>query len=291
MEPNFDMARSFLDALYGGFPGEEIEFRLLKGKHGEFKPIRKIATLPVTDNILRGLERANQKGYNIYFGIATRKGMKPWYVPAVWIDIDFKDLKPTLIAPTALVTLRLESETVLPSLIVYSGYGIHAYWLTTAGPEDHTRVKEVNRKLAKRFGGDAVTDLARILRLPGFYNVKDLENPQFCQVSNYVEWGILRRWKLSELEEWLEHVPLPVLDEKLEKLIKFGAPVGKRSEADFAVMVGMLRKGFSEEEIRQTFRSGKIGDKARDKGVYREDYLTRTIQAAKRRLKGEGNVY
>jgi hypothetical protein len=291
MKPDFEMAQSFLDALYGGFPGETIEFRLLKGKHGEFQPIRKFTTLPVADSILRGLERANQAGYNIYFGVATRKEAKPWYIPAVWIDIDFKDLKPTLLAVEPLTILRLCSEKLSPSLIVRSGHGLHAYWLTIAGAENHHRIKEVNRKLAKRFGGDAVTDLARILRLPGFYNMKDLENPQFCQVSNNVEWGIIRRWELSELEDWLNEVPVPILDEKLEKLIRFGAPVGKRSEADFAVMIGMLRKGFSEEEIRRAFQSGRIGDKAREKGVYRNDYLTRTLQAAKRRLKGEGNGY
>jgi len=288
LTPDIGMAKAFLDSLYAGFPGEQIEFRLLKGKRGEHYPIRHLEPLPISDSAFERLVAFNRDGYNIYFGVATRNmDWQPIYIPAVWIDVDFKDLKPRLISPLALVILRLRSDSVWPSIIVESGHGLHAYWKITAGPDDHRRVKDINKRLAIRFGGDKVADVARILRLPGFYNVKDTANPQLCQVSDDVNWGILSVLELDELEAWLDDVAVPMLDEKLENLIKNGAPIGKRSEADFAVTIGMLRRGFSEDEVREAFQSGKIGDKAREKGIYEDDYLTRTLDAAQRRLREE----
>lgn len=281
------VARRFLDALYSDYPGEQIEFRLIAGARTSTSPVIRIfADLPVPDEIFGKLITWNKAGYNVYYGVATRRDNKPWFVPAVWVDIDYKNMKPRLISPEALVILRLQSGSIPPDLIVKSGHGIHAYWRTSGGPADHPRIKEINKRLAKLYGGDSVSDIGRVLRLPGFYNFKDVKNPQLCQVSENVDWGTIKVKDLEELESWLNEVPVPRLSKQIENLITNGAPVGKRSEADFAVMAGMLEQGFSPSEIMEVFENNKIGDKAREKGVYKEDYLSRTLRAAQQRLKG-----
>jgi len=68
---------------------------------------------------------------------------------------------------------RLRSFPHRPHLVVYSGSGgAHAYWrLAERLPPDG--LEEANRKLAHRLGADlAVTDRARIMRVPGSFNHK-----------------------------------------------------------------------------------------------------------------------
>lgn len=285
--PNIAEAQAFLDALYGGVPGETIEFRLIYGAGRDgVKPIRKFVTLPVSEEIFTGLTKGNNDGYNIYFGVATRRYNKPSFVPAIWADIDFKHSRSRLIDPGVLTQLRLYNESVKPSVVVQSGHGIHAYWITSAGPDEGQVIQGLNRRLAKRFGGDNVSDLARVMRLPGYYNVKDQTNPQLCWVSSNLNMGKLRVYQLNQLEEWLVDTPVPTLDANLEKLIRYGnqGQYQSRSEADFAVVIGMARAGFSDGEIYQAFRGG-IGEKAREKGNRGQEYLARTIAAARKHLK------
>ena len=65
-----------------------------------------------------------------------------------------------------------------PSLVVFSGRGFHGYWLV-AKPvrvrDDDDRARQVvqaNRTLARRLDGDAVGDLARVMRMAGTTNPK-----------------------------------------------------------------------------------------------------------------------
>src|SRR5919108_1726162 len=80
----------------------------------------------------------------------------------VWVDID-----------QSARLERLRSFPHRPHLVVYSGSGgAHAYWLLAERlpPE---ALEEANRKLAHRLGADlAVTDQARIMRVPGSFNHK-----------------------------------------------------------------------------------------------------------------------
>jgi RepB DNA-primase from phage plasmid len=80
----------------------------------------------------------------------------------VWVDID-----------QSARLERLRSFPHRPHLVVYSGSGgAHAYWrLAERLPPE--ALEEANRKLAHRLGADpAVTDRARIMRVPGSFNHK-----------------------------------------------------------------------------------------------------------------------
>lgn len=69
-----------------------------------------------------------------------------------------------------------------PSKIVFSGRGLQAYWLLERQETNLEKIKQLNRTLAARTGGDSCFDLARVLRVPGTHNRKDPKNPILCTV-------------------------------------------------------------------------------------------------------------
>lgn len=61
--------------------------------------------------------------------------------------------------------------------------GIHAYWLLNEPIEGPLEIERVIKGIARALGGDlAVSDLSRVMRLPGFLNVKDPANPKLCKI-------------------------------------------------------------------------------------------------------------
>ena len=122
-------------------------------------------------------------GGDIWVSVATfltRRGRDNVVcVPALWVDID-----PQNVAGGGLAVWQRAAYQKLmafvpePSLVVFSGRGFHSYWLV-AKPvrvrDDDGRARQVvqaNRMLARRLDGDAVGDLARVMRVPGTINPK-----------------------------------------------------------------------------------------------------------------------
>ena len=111
------------------------------------------------------LQRQNQQGAGVFVTVNQtdlrgRKSESIQRVRAVFSDTDGADLAPILNAkPEA-------------SFIVESSPGnAHAYWLTDGLAL--SQFESVQRRIANMFGTDAsVTDLSRVLRLPGFYHRK-----------------------------------------------------------------------------------------------------------------------
>jgi hypothetical protein len=119
------------------------------------------------------LERASKaEGCDVYFGIATRFGRSGkkrdcYRVKTLWADID---------------DCRIEDCDFgddLPDFVVNSGHGVHAYWVfrtpyvVRGNEENQMKIEGVNRSLAHQFNGDDnCCDVSRILRVPGFLNMK-----------------------------------------------------------------------------------------------------------------------
>lgn len=82
-------------------------------------------------------------------------------VRAVFVDLDGAPLQPVL------------DSGLDPQIVVESSPGkYHAYWLTDDCELD--QFERVQKALAQRFGGDtSVTDLSRVMRVPGFSHFKD----------------------------------------------------------------------------------------------------------------------
>ena len=103
-------------------------------------------------------------------------------VPALWVDLDPpKDLTGSALDEWQHIAHeRLMSFALRPSLVVFSGRGWHGYWLfrkpvwlaADGADRQHLAalIVRTNQTLAARLGGDAVGDLARVMRLPGTVN-------------------------------------------------------------------------------------------------------------------------
>jgi hypothetical protein len=74
------------------------------------------------------------------------------------------------------------SGAVPPSLVVQSASGRHTYW-RLGNTEDVAAFSAIQKALAKHFGTDPrVHDLPRVMRVPGFFHLKDRTNPFLVRV-------------------------------------------------------------------------------------------------------------
>lgn len=102
----------------------------------------------------------------------------------LWADVDTSDPFGAL--------AKLQAMDRPPSMIVNSGNGLHAYWSLKQFTTDVDGVKARNLGLiiaindGKKDGiADSCYDLARILRCPGTYNIKNPDMPKPCTIVDY----------------------------------------------------------------------------------------------------------
>ena len=130
--------------------------------------------------------------YNIYIGAGTFKTESGTKDNLLWLwtvhaDLDGKDYVANEAdwqdgMPLALSMLDNMPLDLHPAVVVDTGHGFHAWWPLAdpleATPENIVRVEAVNRALTAYLGADkAAIDASRVLRLPGFQNVKDPAAP------------------------------------------------------------------------------------------------------------------
>jgi hypothetical protein len=106
-----------------------------------------------------------------------------------------------------------------PSIIVHSGHGLHVYWLFKEPwifDSDEEREKchylllrlqeTINIKASKSgWSLDSTNDLARVLRVPGTFNIKVPDNPVEVRVieNNLDPNNVTRRYDPSDIEQFL----------------------------------------------------------------------------------------
>lgn len=114
-------------------------------------------------------------------------------IPGLWADIDYgsaghkgKQYPPDQASALAL----LDNLAVRPTLVIHSGNGLQAWWLWDTPwifdtDEDHDYAAQISKawgEILIEAGGeysvDSVSDLSRVLRLPGSENVKDPKFPK-----------------------------------------------------------------------------------------------------------------
>jgi len=182
-EPDRNMNRnnagSFLQRLHGALDRNGGTVRFLAKDHATGQ-VRRFTAKPGDLPAFSGIGAE----WHVYATVAafngkTRHADNAVAVPAVWADLD----PPAELAGDPLdewrhaAELRLATFTPAPSVIVFSGRGLHAYWIFNTGvlldkPQVRDLVVGVNRALADALDGDAVGDLARLMRLPGTVNPK-----------------------------------------------------------------------------------------------------------------------
>jgi hypothetical protein len=139
------------------------------------------------------LHELNQEGMNIYFGVCPRSrcdGKKDAVsqVRALWIDLDAKDFDGS--KDKALASLDRLPKALQPSIVIDSGHGYHCYWLLREAFEVPTmeacaEIEAVMKGLAAHLGGDHTSDIGRVLRMPGFLNMKEVTQPVPCAIQKF----------------------------------------------------------------------------------------------------------
>lgn len=159
---------------------------------------------------------------NTFFGVGLRKKILPnnlrgrdsdiLAVSSLYSDIDVKSCAHAQNALPKSVDEAIEflnSLPLSPSIIVNSGNGLHAYWLLDVpfkiqNSKDKEYIssifkgwsKFVNTNAKKRgWKLDNVSDLARVLRVPGSINFK-LKNGSICEVLSFNG----KRYQLNKFE-------------------------------------------------------------------------------------------
>lgn len=171
----------FLLQLYANYTGTGYtEVRLVhKDTHEVRQMFRPLPIGRIDEEKMKHLLKLNAQGYNclLRIGISQEASSRQAHIthlPALWADVDAKSFGHSMDAAfNALLNLP-----VIPSAVVNSGGGWHAYWLLD---EPFALVDDIARKAARRVlrgiaravGGDEqVTSLSNTLRLPGTLNCK-----------------------------------------------------------------------------------------------------------------------
>jgi hypothetical protein len=197
------------------------------------------------------------KTRDIYFGVCPRsikegnkKAVK--FVFCLWADLDGKDFA----RGKDEALKRVREFHFIPSIIVDSGHGYHCYWLLKEGvlietQQDVERVEASLKALACALNADvSCAELARVLRLPGTFNYKEVP---VCSIS-IVELDQCRQYNLSDFDFLLlepESVSVKLKGNPpgwiADALLKMKE--GNRNQT-FARIIGRLHKdGYTEADI------------------------------------------
>lgn len=128
-------------------------------------------------------EALQSKGAGVFITVneTTLKGRKASDIRAIrslWVDLDLKD---------AITEPDFQSLPLPPTIITKSGHGWHLYWVLAEPSWDLDRARMLLKSIAhhlKDWGADdSATDVARVLRLPGSWNLKDPGNPVAVELT------------------------------------------------------------------------------------------------------------
>lgn len=188
----------------------------------------------------------------------------------------------------------------MPTVVVNSGHGVHLYWVLKKPIDVKVELKKFEAlmtSIASAIDGDCVQNVDRLLRLPGFLNVKDVRNgakPVPCQIVT-IQHDL--RYGLATFEKWQRTRPTakvavpakPVketralsvndlgLKSEIERRLKDlgNVEVGERSERDFGFLCFLKSHGVDQEEAWKVVSgTGKFAEKGRT-------YFDRTWAKAK----------
>lgn len=258
----------FLNLCFNGAKGF-VEFRLI-GKEGT-KDRRFIDVEDLNEDLLQRLiDRGLENKLNVYFSVATRnrhEGTEKFVqdVPGLWVDIDLKH------ASVDEAIRTVSNLPTPPTVTVLSGNGIHAYFkfsqpFRISNEQDAIKIKELSIRIHKYTNADHTSDLARVLRLPGSTNVKDLLQFKPCKITENTgavysldDFNYLSVIEISETDKKLEKVIIDSFEAvdlenlkvpaHIKQLIVEGGKKGKRSEKVFWVTCSLLEHGHSPNEV------------------------------------------
>lgn len=318
---------AFLKALWGDVPPSWVLIWTVDPFNSEKHSIW-VKSFDYADRIVQG-----QTSKNVYMGVslATNTVQVPSSrvrvrndnaagIAGLWADIDIADEVHQKQHLPETVDAALESipQGYPPSIVVHSGHGLQCWWLFVKpwvfndAPERRLAQQQTQAWhgiLAESFAKkgytlDSTHDLARVMRLPGTWNLKTSERKpvQVIQTSDF-------RWRdfpthhltspsFSLLDSPAEvgslnldpAQPLPsVCEIMLENMAKFArtwqlkrSDLASASEFDMSIAGNGVVAGCTDQEIASMiihFRARQGYDL--DKVLVRQDYIRRTIARAR----------
>lgn len=211
---------NLFEALYGSCETGWLSTWVLQDKKTRWYPVKDY------DQALKeGLQLAQAKAYDIYFGVGLReKNLGQWKrghsetittIPALWVDIDIagESHKKTSLPPTLEAAVKLLEEFPLwPSALIHSGYGLHGYWILKEpwefeSSEERLEAQHLLKSLEqtiryyaaqKGWDIDPTADLARVLRIPGTFNHKQ-NKPKEVKLLDLNDY----RYNPSDFEDYI----------------------------------------------------------------------------------------
>ena len=272
-----------LDAIFEGIdPKEWIELRVIEEK--ERGAEGRSLFFDNTSDLLK-VAGANNGQLHCYFGVAPRteqRGTKAAVGRSlvIWAEVDAKDAGDKVTA-----FQNIESFVLPASFIVDSGHGFHAYWLLREAisvSETELLLKAVAKEIPN--SDKAVSEIARVMRVPGTLNIKHAEDIVECKIA--VSRPQLRYFA-SDVKAATRIGPdtkLAILD---DSHVPAAAKDQSRSGRDWIVIRALKAQGMSADAIRDVFRYAvsDIGAKIREEE--NTQYLSRTIDRASQQLTGE----
>jgi len=208
-------------------------------------------------------------------------------IVALHADVDFDKISAT---PQEAET-KLSQLLLLPSYLVASGNGLHAYWLlreaAAATPEAIAQAEHLLRLLAGHIGGDrAVCEVARLMRLPGSHNSKRNE---WREVRIIAEREC--RYDLEELADWLSDVRPLILPKQAaangNPFLAAELPHGGGAPIDVeARLAAMRHRGAGDTSVHATQLA--VTAAMLNRGCSLEETVTQVLAATRRAVGQDG---
>ena len=211
------LARDFLQALYRGIDEGFLTLWTSGDKKTRWYTVKNMEKA-ISDSMLL------KSRQNVYFGVGLRKErLNEWkrgtnkdilFLPGVWLEIDLKNGTHVSnnLPDYEEAKMILNTFPLSPSVVVHSGGGLHCYWLFDKAIQILTEKDRQNtERLLKQFQDvfirlarakglhiDKTSDLARVLRVPGTFNLKS--DPKPVVTLNQTDF----RYSLLELRQAIE---------------------------------------------------------------------------------------
>jgi hypothetical protein len=183
-------------------------------------------------------------------------------LPAIWLDVDDNSSD---------AYNQLLSMNFYPNIIVSSGGGFHAYWLLTEpvmadSKDKQFEIERTMEGMILEFGGSVdpkTKDVTRILRTPGFLNIKvkygdnqPLARVVFEDDARYTFEALhnlyapMGRPKQAEIKR---HIPSDVFSKQypawVQKYLQEGRGSGQRNSTLYGAALELRACGFSQGEV------------------------------------------
>ncbi|RCW47977.1 hypothetical protein [Paenibacillus prosopidis] len=184
-----------------------------------YKPLKRLETripqikLYAKNNNPIHLLSQNANGYAVFMGINVggTKDSEIEEIRAQFIDVDLNKISGrfTTIEPNKRIQklkkefLRKNWSRIRDAMIVETYNGYHIYWPIVGGTIG--KFVPIQKALVRTFNSDpAITNLARVMRIPGFYHMKNPDRPFLVRV---IRWGRKRPFSQDELIDALSLRP------------------------------------------------------------------------------------